>query len=114
MQKDIFPTAATLVDCSTFMDDFVVGAEVYNSVIAIYYQNTALMRTYIFPMGNWAFNSELLKNIPRVGGLEIKYITQVLGVSSDTTRNTLFPDHRDVTDKAQEEPSTKRQLLQTP
>jgi len=110
--KDTFPTAATLVDRSTFMDDFVAGAEDYKGVIAIYYQLTALMRKYSFPMGKWASNSELLRNIWKVGGLEIKPITQVLGVSWDITRDTLFRDPRDVTDKAQDGPLTKRQLLQ--
>jgi hypothetical protein len=42
--KDTFPKAATLVNRSTFMDDFVAGAEDDNGVIAIYYQVTALMR----------------------------------------------------------------------
>jgi len=94
------------------MDDFVAGAEDDNGVIAIYYQLTALMRKYSFPMGKWASNSELFRNIWKVGGLEIKPITQVLGVRWDITRDTLFTDHRDVTDKAHEGPSTKRQLLQ--
>jgi len=94
------------------MDDFVAGAEDDNGVIAINFQLTALMRKYNFPMGKWASNSELLRNIWKVGGLEIKPITQVLGVSWDITRDTLFTDHRDVTNKAHEGPSTKRQLLQ--
>jgi len=93
------------------MDDFVAGAE-DNGVITIYYQLTALMRKYSFPMGKCASNSELLKNIWRVVGLEIKSVTQVLGVNWDTTRDTLFTDPRDVTDKAHERPSTKRQLFQ--
>jgi hypothetical protein len=53
-----------------------------------------------------------LENIWKVGGLEIKLITQVLGVSWNITRDTLFTDNRDVTDKAHEGSSTKRQLLQ--
>jgi len=80
MHKDNFPTAAMLVDSSTFMDDFVAGVEDDNDVIAIYYQLTALMRKYNFPMGKWAYNSESLKTIRGVGGLENKSITQVLGV----------------------------------
>jgi hypothetical protein len=63
-------------------------------------------------MGKWASNSKLLRNIWKVGGLEFRSVTQVLGVNWDTTRDTLFTDHRDVTDKAHEGPSTKRQLLQ--
>jgi len=70
------------------------------------------MRKYSFPMGKWASNSELLTNIWKVGGLEITSITQVLGVSWDITLDTLFTDHRDVTGKAHEGPSTKIQLLQ--
>jgi hypothetical protein len=53
-----------------------------------------------------------LRKIWRVSGLEIKNISQGLGVSWDTARGTLFADHRDVTDKAQEGPITKRKLLQ--
>jgi len=90
--KDTFPTAVTLVDRSTF--DFVAGGEDDNGVIAIYYQITALMRKYIFPMGKWASNSELLRNISKVGGLEIKSITQILGVSWDITRDTLHRPQR--------------------
>ena len=93
------------------MDYFVAGAE-DNDVIAIYYQRTALMRKYSFPMGKWASNSESLKTIWGVGGLEIKYVIQVLGVNWDTMRDTLFADHRDDTDKAHEEPP-KRLLPQT-
>jgi hypothetical protein len=62
-------------------------------------------------MGKWASNSEPLRNIWNGSGLEIKAITQVLGVSWDTARDTHFTDYRDVTDKAQEGPITKRQLL---
>jgi len=53
-----------------------------------------------------------LRKIWRVSGLEIKAITQVLGVNRDTAQDTLFTVHRDVTDKAQEGPITKRRLLQ--
>ena len=113
MHKDNFPTAAMLVDSSTFMDDFVDGAEDDNDVIAIYYQLTALMREYSFPMWKWASNSEYLKTIWGVCGLENKSVTQVLRVNWDTTRDTLFAVHRDVTVKAHEGPSTKRLLLQT-
>jgi len=49
MHKDTFPTAATLVDRSTFRDDLVAGAE-DNGAIAIYYQLTDLMRKH-FPDG---------------------------------------------------------------
>jgi hypothetical protein len=103
--------AAALVDRNTFMDDFVAGA-VDDEVIAIYYQLTALMRKYSFPMGKWASNSIPLKDIWKVGGLETKPDTQVLGVDWDTTRDALFTDQTDVFNKAHEGPSTKRQLLQ--
>jgi hypothetical protein len=112
MCEDSFPTATTLVDRSTFMDDFVAGTEDENDVNVIYYQLSALTRKYSFPMGKWASNSEPLKDIWRTGGLDIKSTTQVLGVGWDTTRDTLYTDHRDVTDKAHEGPLTKGQLLQ--
>ena len=82
------------------MDDIVAGAEDDNGVIAIYYQLTALMQKYNFQMREWATNSELLKNLWGVGGLEIEYTTHVLGVSWGNTHDTHFTDHRDVTDKA--------------
>jgi hypothetical protein len=91
---DGFPTAAGLVDSSTFMDDFAAGAEDSNGVITIYYQLTALMRKISIPMGKWASNSEPLRNIWTVSGLEHKYTTQVLGVSWDTVRDTHSIDNR--------------------
>jgi hypothetical protein len=63
-----------LVDRSTFMDDFVAGADDNNGVIAIYYQLTALMWRYSFPMGKWTSNSEPLNDIWKVNGLEIKSV----------------------------------------
>ena len=52
MHKDSFPTAAALVDSSTFVDDFAAGVEDSNGVIAIYYQLTALMRKISLRWGN--------------------------------------------------------------
>ena len=66
----------------------------------------------ILPMGKWGSNSEPLKKIRRVIGLETKAVTQILGVSWGTVKNTFFRDHRDVPDKAREAPTTKRELLQ--
>ena len=112
MHKDSFPTAAALVDSCTFMDDFEAGADDSNGVITIYYQLTALLRQISLPMGKWASTSEPLRNIWRVGGLGNKSTTQVLEVSWNTVRDTIFADHRDVTDKAQRGGGTKRQLHQ--
>jgi len=97
MHKDILPMAASLVDRCTFMDDFAAGAEDTNGVITIYYELTTFMRQISLPMGKWASISETLKNTWRVGGLENKSTTQVLGVSSDTVRDTMFAAHRDAT-----------------
>jgi hypothetical protein len=80
------------------MDDIVAGAEDYSDVIAIYYQLTYLMRKYSFPMGKWAFNSEPLRDIWNVVGLEIEPITEVLGVDWDTNRYIIFTDQRDHSD----------------
>jgi hypothetical protein len=101
-----------LVDRSTYMDDFVAGAEDDSDVIAIYYQLTALMRKYSFPMGKWASNSEPLRDIRKFVGLEIEPITQVLGVDWGTNRDILFTDQRGVLDTAGGGPTTKRRLLQ--
>ena len=112
MHKDCFPSAAALVDSITFTEDFATGAEDSNDVINIYYQLTAFMKKISLPMGNWASNSEPLKNIWRVSGLENKSISEILGMSWDTVRDTIFADYRDVTDKAQEGPTTKTVILQ--
>jgi hypothetical protein len=81
------------------MDDFAAGAEDDNGVITIYYQLTVLIRRFSFLKVKWASNSENMR-------------TQVPGVSWDMVRETIFTDHRDVTDKVQERPMMKRQLLQ--
>jgi hypothetical protein len=94
------------------MDDFAAGAEDSNGLITIYYQLTAHMRKISLPVGKWASKSEPLRNIWRVSGLEIKSITQVLGVSWNKVRDTQFTDYSDVTVKAQEGLVTKSQLLQ--
>jgi len=112
MHKDNFPTAAALVDSSKFVDDFAAGAEDSIGVITIYYQLSARMRKSSFPMGKWASNFETSKNIWSASGLKTKSTTQVSGVGWDTVRDALFADHTDVTDKAWEGPTTKRQLLQ--
>jgi len=109
---DTFPKAAMLVDRSTYMDDFVACAEDDSDVIAIYYQLTALMRKYSFPMGKWSFNSEPLRDIWKVVGREIEPISQVLGVDWDTNRDILFTDQRDVSDTAGGGPTTNRRQLQ--
>jgi hypothetical protein len=61
--EDDFPLASALVDRNTFMDDFAAGAEDDNDVISIYYQLTALMHQFSFPMGKWASNSKLSKDM---------------------------------------------------
>jgi hypothetical protein len=76
------------------MHDFVVGA--VDETVAMYYQLPALMRGYNFPMGKWASNSNPIKDIWKVGEFDIKPVTQVLGVSWDTTRNTLYMDQNNV------------------
>jgi hypothetical protein len=104
--------SAALVDSNTFIDNVAAGANDSNGAIIIYYKLTALMRKISLPMGKSASNSQPLKNIWRASGLEPKPITQVLGVMWDNVRDTLFMYYRDVTDKAQEGPTTKKQLLQ--
>jgi hypothetical protein len=81
MHKESFPMAAALVDRNIVMDDFVVGAEDSHGLITIYYKLTSLMRLISLPMGKWASNSETLRKIWIVSGLEIKNLSQVLGVS---------------------------------
>jgi hypothetical protein len=111
MHKTKFPTAAALVDSSTFMDDFAAGAEDDNGEITLFHELTAMMRQIRLPMAKWVTNSEQLKGIWSVYGLETKKETQVLGVEWNTESDTFSVDHRDITDKLLDGPATKRQLL---
>ena len=53
-----------------------------------------------------------MRKIWRAIGLETKSTNLVLGLNWDTVRDTRFTDHSDVTDKAQEGPTTKKELPQ--
>ena len=107
-----FPTAAPLIDKSTFMDDFIAGAEDDNSIVTIYYELTSLLKQLRFHLSKWATNSSQLIEIWRAEGREITSNTQVLGISWNTEKDTFALDHREVTDKVKEEVATKRNLLQ--
>jgi len=48
--REVYPKAAPLIDTNMFMDDFVAGAEDGNGAISIYYELTALMKTFKLPM----------------------------------------------------------------
>ena len=70
MYKAEFPTAATLVDNSTFMDDFAAGAENDVRITSLYYELVNLMNQLRLPMAKWATNSEHLKEVWRTEGVE--------------------------------------------
>jgi hypothetical protein len=63
MYKSKFPTAANLVDSSTFMDDFAAGAESDDGVINLYYELTSMMNQTRLPMAKWATFSHRLKEV---------------------------------------------------
>jgi len=63
MYKAEFPTAAALVDSSTFMDDFAAGAENDDRVTSLCYELVNLMIQICLPMAKWATNSEHLKEV---------------------------------------------------
>jgi len=79
--------AAPLIDSNTFMDDFAAGAEDDNSVIALYYEITALMKLLNFPLSKWVSNSEQMKAIWKVEGQNIDEQTRVLGVNWNTVND---------------------------
>ncbi|KAJ4430558.1 hypothetical protein ANN_19146 [Periplaneta americana] len=87
LHKSTFPSAASLIDnsTSTFMDDFVASRENDNQVISLYYELTQLMNIFSLPM--------------------------VLGGMWDTSSDTFYIDHRDITETFLEGPTRKRQLL---
>jgi len=112
MYKAEFPTAASLVDNSTFMDDFAAGAENDVRVTSLYYELVNLMNQLGLPMAKWANNSEHLKEVWRTEGVDFKEITQTLGIDWDTKSDTFLMDPHDVIGKYVEGPTTKRQVLQ--
>jgi len=112
MYKAEFPTAAALVDSSTFMDDFAAGAENDNCVTNLYYERIYLMNQIRLPMAKWATNSKHLKEVWRTEGVNFKEETQPLGIDWDTKSDTFSMEPRDVAGEYVEGPTTKRQVLQ--
>ena len=108
-----FPTAAKLLDQSTFMDDFAASCEGNNEAITIYYEMTSLLKQIRMSLAKWVINSQLLKSIWRTEGHESKQEVRVLGVGWDIESDSLVFDHHDVTDRLSERPATKREVLQT-
>lgn len=110
--SDKYPTAAKLLDKSTFMDDFAASAEDDSEAITIYYEMSGMLRQIKMPMAKWATNSVPLQGIWEAEGREIKREVRVLGVGWSTESDSLVFDHRDITDKLSNEPATKRAVLQ--
>jgi hypothetical protein len=111
MYKAEFPTAAALVENSTFMDDFAAGAENDDCVTNLYYELLNMMNQIRLPMAKWTTISKHLKEVWRTEGVDFK-VTQTLGIDWDTKAYTFLMDPRDVTGEYVEGPTTKRQVLQ--
>jgi hypothetical protein len=112
MYKSEFPTAANLSDSSTFVDDFVAGAENDDAVIKLHYELISLMNQIRLPMAKWATSSPTLKEMRKDDDLEYKVVTQVLGIGWDTESDTFSIDPTDTTEGHAKGPTTKRQILQ--
>jgi len=112
MYKAEFPTAAALVDNSTFMDDFAAGAENDECVTNLYYELVHMMNQIRLPMTKWATNSKHLKEVWRTGGVNFKEVTETLVIDWYTELDTFSMDHRDVIGEYVEDPTTKRQVPQ--
>ena len=67
-----FSTAAALVDNSTFMEYFAVGAENDDCVTNLYFELVHLMNQIRLPMAKWATNSKHLKEVWRTDGVDLK------------------------------------------
>jgi len=106
--KAEFPTAAALVDNSTFIYDFAAGAENDDFVTNLYYELVHLMNQIRLPMAKWTTNSKHVKEFWRTGGLDLKEVSQTLGIHWDTELDTFSMDHRDVIGEYVEGPTTKR------
>jgi hypothetical protein len=98
LHREEYPLAATLVDKSTFMDDFAVSVEEENQAIAVYYELTSLLKLTSLPLSKWATNSIPLKEIRNAEGKETKSETSVLGVNWDTEGDFLTFDHKPISD----------------
>jgi len=96
MYKAEFPTAANLVDNSTFIDEFAAGAENDECVTNLYYELVHLMNQFRLPMAKWSTNSKYLKEVWRTGDVDFKEVTQTLGIDWDTELDTFSMDHREV------------------
>jgi len=112
MYKAEFPTAAALVDNSTFMDDFAAGAENDDCVTKLYDELIHLMNRIRLPIAKWPTNSTHLKDVWRAEGVNFKEVTQTLGIDWDTESDTFSMEPRDVSGEYVEGPNTKRQVLQ--
>jgi len=112
MYKAEFPTAAALVDNSTFMDDFAAGVENDDRLTSPYYELVNLMNQIRLPMAKWATNSEHLKEVWRTEGVEFKEVTQTVVIDWDTKSDTFLMDPRDVIGEYVDGPTTKRHVLQ--
>ena len=72
MYKLEFPTAAALLDSSTFMDDFAAGAENDDCLTNLYYELISLMKQIRLPMAKWATNLKHLKDVWRTDGVDFR------------------------------------------
>lgn len=109
--KTLFPTAAALIDKSTYMDDFVAAAKDENSIVKLYYELVTLMKQISLPMVKWATNSKDLTQIWRAERREVQSNTHVLGVSWNTGTDNFILEQPDVNDELKRVATTKRQLL---
>ena len=112
LYKAEFPTAAALVDNSTFMEDFAAGAENDDCVTNLHYELVHVMNQIRLPMPKWATNSKHLKEVWRTDDVDFKEITQILGIYWDTESDAFSMDPRDVISEYVEDLTTKRHLLQ--
>jgi hypothetical protein len=97
MYKLEFPTAASLVASSTFMEDFAAGTGNDDSVTNIYYELISpLMNQIRPPMAKWATNSKHLKGVWRTDDVDLKEVTQTLGIDWDLESDTFSMDPRNV------------------
>ena len=106
IHHDTYPTAGTLMDRSTYMDDFAASATHDD----IFFEVTSLMNTVHLPMYKWATNSTHLQDICWTQDLPLQTKTQILGTDRETQSDTIHIDHTDITRALPERPATKRQV----
>lgn len=111
LYKEECPTAAMIIDKSTFMDDFTISVKGDDQAVLAYHELTRLLKHIRLPLSKWASNSMPLKGIWNAEGVDHRRETSVLGVNWNTEEDYLTFDFQHILDNLVEEHGSKRNVL---